>query len=215
MNTQKLAHQVLVIVAAIALFGVLLQLYISVSNAVLDGRGVISGLVRYVAYFTVLTNIFVALVTVLPILCPRSKLGLWFSKPIVMGCAVTAILFVALAYHFLLRHVWHPEGLQLIANYVLHYVTPASLVAYWLAFPPKQVLSRLAPIRWAIYPLAYFSYVLVRGLLGDTYPYYFIDVSVIGYGQTIINALALCLVYMILGALVLVVTKFRQAKNHE
>ena len=69
MNNQK----ALVLVAVIAWCGVLLQLYISLSNAVLDGRGVINGLVRYFAYFTILTNIFVdniilPLVNVLPIL---------------------------------------------------------------------------------------------------------------------------------------------------
>jgi hypothetical protein len=213
MNNEKLAQQALNLVAIVALFGVLLQLYISVSNAVLDGRGIVNGLMRYFAYFTVLTNIFVALVATQLALSSRSKLGKWLEKPVVVGCALTSILFVALAYHLLLRHVWHPEGLQLLANYVLHYVTPASLVVYWLVYPPKQVLNKLDPVRWAIFPSTYFIYVLGRGVLGDTYPYYFIDVSVIGYGQTIINALVLCMVYILLGALVLLVTKIRQAKQ--
>jgi hypothetical protein len=215
MNNRKLAQQALSLVAIIASFGVFLQLYISVSNAVLDGRGIMSGLMRYFAYFTVLANIFVVLVATMLAFNPRSKLGQWLEKPVVMGCVVTAILFVALAYHFLLRHVWHPEGLQLLANYVLHYVTPASLVVYWLVFPPKQMLNKLDPVRWTIFPVIYFIYALGRGVLGDTYPYYFIDVSVIGYGQTIINALVLCMIYIVLGALVLLVTKFRQAKNYE
>lgn len=209
MNNQK----ALVLVAVIAWCGVLLQLYISLSNAVLDGRGVINGLVRYFAYFTILTNIFVVLVATAPSLFRQSKLGQWFSTPVVMGCAVTAILFVGLAYHVLLRHVWHPEGLQLVADYLLHYITPASLVLFWIAVPPRQSLHKLDPVRWTIYPLGYFVYVLIRGLLGDTYPYYFINVSQIGYSQTIINALALCMVYVILGSLVFALTKYRQAQQ--
>ncbi|MCS5558076.1 MAG: Pr6Pr family membrane protein [Oceanospirillaceae bacterium] len=213
MNNQETAQKALVLVAVIAWCGVLLQLYISLSNAVLDGRGVINGLVRYVAYFTILTNIFVALVATAPALFKQSKLGQWFSTPMVMGSAVTAILFVGLAYNILLRHVWHPEGLRLVADYLLHYITPASLVLFWIVFPPRQTLSKLDPIRWAVYPLGYFVYVLIRGLLGDTYPYYFINVSQIGYGQTIVNALALCMVYVILGSLVLALTKYRQAQQ--
>lgn len=213
MINQKTAQKALVLVAVIAWCGVLLQLYISLSNAVIDGRGIINGFVRYFAYFTILTNIFVALVATSPPFFKQSKLGRWFSTPVVTGCAVTAILFVGLAYHVLLRHVWHPEGLQLVADYLLHYITPASLVLFWIVFPPIQPLHKLDPVRWAIYPLGYFVYVLIRGVLGDTYPYYFINVAEIGYGQTIINALALCMVYVILGSLVLALTKYRQAQQ--
>mgnify|MGYP003384543460 CR=1 FL=1 len=213
MINQKTAQKALVLVAVIAWCGVLLQLYISLSNAVIDGRGIINGFVRYFAYFTILTNIFVALVATSPPFFKQSKLGRWFSTPVVTGCAVTAILFVGLAYHVLLRHVWHPEGLQLVADYLLHYITPASLVLFWIVFPPIQPLHKLDPVRWAIYPLGYFVYVLIRGVLGDTYPYYFINVAEIGYGQTIINALALCMVYVILGSLVLALTKYRQAQK--
>ena len=196
--------------ALIAWFGVLLQLYLSLNQAHIDGRTLWSGLARYTAYFTVLTNLSVAIVASLPLLIPQSKLGRVCSQPIVLGCAVTAIAFVGLAYHVLLRHVWDPQGLQLVANYALHYITPISFFIYWVIYPRQLKSGYLLAVQWAVYPAAYLVYSMLRGAMGDTYPYYFIDVNLIGYGQVLINAVALSVIFMLLGTFILWLAKLRQ-----
>jgi hypothetical protein len=209
MKEQIAARSALAVLAAVSWAGVLLQFWLSVNLALANGNTVGGGIVVVLGYFTVLTNLFVALTATLPIIAGASTLGRWFAKPIVLGSAITSILMVGITYHFLLRNVWQPEGLQLIADNVLHYAVPILALAYWLVFTPRSELGILAPLAWCIYPLCYLVYVIVRGELLGTYPYYFIDVGSIGYRQAMLNSLGLLIAFIVLGAAVLVVARFR------
>ncbi len=130
-----------------------------------------------------------------------------------MACAATSIALVALAYHFLLSHVWNPQGLQWLADLLLHYLTPALYCAYWLFVAPKRSLAWWSPLAWSVYPLLYFAYVLLRGAVLGSYPYYFIDASALGYARTLLNASALMLAYLLVGwlflALLAMIGRFR------
>ena len=134
MDAQRsaLRRSALALVALIAWVGVLLQLYLSARLPLSSGKSVVEGLVGFFGYFTVLTNIFVALAAALPVMFGRSRLGRWFGTGMVLGCAVTAIVLVGVGYHFLLRNVWAPQGLQWIADVMLHYVVPMAYFAYWI-----------------------------------------------------------------------------------
>lgn len=195
--------------AVISWVGVLLQFWLSINLALTNGKTVGDGIVIYFGYFTVLTNLFVALAATLPLVADGSSLGRYFSKPMVLGAATTSILMVGLTYHFLLRNVWQPQGLQLIADTMLHYVVPILTLAYWLTFSSRAVLGFLAPIAWCLYPMGYFIYVLVRGELIGSYPYYFIDVTRLSYGKVLLHSFGLLVAFIILGAIVLAVTKLR------
>ena len=127
----------------------------------------------------------------------------------VLGSAVTSILIVGTTYHFLLRNVWQVQGLQLIADAVMHYVVPILAFAYWLVFPPRSKLGFLAPLAWCLYPMLYFVYVFARGELLGSYPYYFIDVTRLGYGKVMLNSFGLLISFIVLGAAVLAVATLR------
>jgi hypothetical protein len=191
----------LTLVAAIAWFGVLLQLYLSLRLAAHSGKSVVDGLVGFFGYFTVLTNIFVALAATLP-LFRSSRPGRWFGSAMALGCATTAIAFVGIVYHLLLRNLWAPAGLQWIADMTLHYVVPIALLAYWTIFPPTQKLPLWAPLAWCLYPVLYIAYALVRGELLGSYPYPFIDVTSLGYPRVLLNSLGLLVVFVVLGGAV-------------
>jgi hypothetical protein len=51
------------------------------------------------------------------------------------------------------------------------------------------------------YPSAYFGYLLVRGEVTGAYPYFFIDVSRLGYAQVLANAVGFSLLFLVLAAL--------------
>ena len=202
MRHEVASRPALATLAVIAWIGVLLQLWLSINLALANGKTVIDGVVVFFAYFTVLTNLFVALTATLPLIAGTSSLGRFFAKPMVLGCATTSILMVGITYHFLLRNVWNPQGLQLLADTLLHYAVPISTLMYWLAFSPRVKLSVLAPLAWCVYPLGYFVYVFARGELLGSYPYYFIDVGSIGYRQAMLNSFGLLLAFIALGAVV-------------
>ncbi len=199
----------LALVAVIAWLGVLLQLYLSVRLALGNGKSLVDGLVAYFGYFTVLTNIFVALACTLPLTLGSSRLGHWFGTGMVLGCTTTAILFVGIAYHVLLRHVWAPEGLQWVADMTLHYVVPTAVLVYWISFPPRQKLPAWTPLAWCIYPIIYIAYALARGELIGSYPYHFIDATSLGYPKVLINSLGLLVVFVLLGGVVYGIATFR------
>ncbi len=95
---------------------------------------------------------------------------------------------MGLAYSLLLRHLWQPEGFQLIADELLHDVMPVLFLIYWWRCVPKGSLRLKHIGAWIIYPLVYFAYALLRGDLLGQYQYPFIDVATLGYPQVFVNA---------------------------
>ncbi|MFN7121161.1 MAG: Pr6Pr family membrane protein [Hydrogenophaga sp.] len=197
------------LVALVAWFGVLLQLALSLQLAVANGKTAVDGLVVYLGYFTVLTNLLVAVSLSWPLLSPHSTPGRWFQRPGVASAIVVSIAIVGLAYHLLLRHIWNPQGLQWLADVTLHYAVPLlCLVHWWFAVPPARMAWR-APLAWAAWPLAYLVYALQRGVWLQSYPYPFIDVSALGYAQTLLNSAGLLAVFLVLGSVLVVVSRAR------
>jgi hypothetical protein len=192
------------LLAIVAWFGLLLQLWLSIRLALANGGVVIGGLITYFGYFTILTNIFVALISTAGSLsrgAPPARSFLY--SPPAVGCSTAAILVVGIGYHALLREVWAPQGVEWVANLVLHYIVPAGALLHWLAYPYADRPKWWTPLSWCWYPLAYFAYVMTRGEFLFSYPYPFIDVLALGYVQTILNAIGLLIGFIIVGYLLL------------
>ena len=210
-NTQRsgLHTLVLVILTALAWSGVLLQLWLSLNLALENGKSIGMGLIIYLGFFTVLTNIFVALILsfqlalTFKLTTKETPISRFFTHPQTMACAATSIVLVGLGYHFLLRHIWNPQGLQWLADVQLHYVMPVLFCLYWLFALPKSVLGWWSPLLACIYPVGYFAYALIRGSILGAYPYPFIDVTTIGYGLTLRNAFGLLIVFILVGFVLL------------
>lgn len=81
-------------VGVAAWFGVLLQLWLSVRFASANGESLLRGVVMYLGYFTVIINIFVALVCTAPSLRTSLRASTWLNRPAVMGCATTSIALI-------------------------------------------------------------------------------------------------------------------------
>ena len=121
-----------------------LQFYLSVVNG--SARGLPAGelVLRYVSFFTILTNMLVALVLTQAVLAPgRGILG----RPAVQAATAGYIAVVGLIYVVILRHTWAPTGLQWWVDVALHYAMPLLYLAFWLAFAAKGRL------RWAGSPI--------------------------------------------------------------
>lgn len=195
--------------AGLAWFGLGLQLVLSLRLVAQQGGTPLGGLVIYLGYFTVLTNLLVALTLSLALLRPASRAGRWCRRPGVASAVAVSIALVGLAYHLLLRHVWDPQGLQKLADLTLHYAVPLLCVLHWaLAVPPAR-MAWFAPLAWSVWPLAYLGYALLRGHWLGTYPYPFIDVAVLGYPRTLLNALGLLVAFLLVGTVFVAVARWR------
>jgi hypothetical protein len=110
------ARPLAALIAVTVWAAVLLQLYLSLGLVLAQGGTVARGLAMYFGYFTVLTNWLVCLAMTWPLLAPNSAPGRFFARPVVVGGVTACIAFVGLAYYVLLRHVWQPQGLRLLAD---------------------------------------------------------------------------------------------------
>lgn len=79
-------------------------------------------------------------------------------------------------------------------NIVLHYIMPIVLIADWLLYPPRTKLSYKIVTLWAVIPVAYVVYSLVRGAVISWYPYPFLNATANGYPSVIITTLILAVV---------------------
>lgn len=189
------------IAALLGWSALILQLYLLLRLTVADGRGVGGGIADYLAFFTIWTNILAALALAAPLVVPDSSVGRFFSRPGVNTAVAAAMALVGMSYSLFLRHTWSPQGLQLVADEALHDVMPILFLLYWwLAVPTGAVRWSDIP-RWCLYPAGYFLYALVRGALIGRYPYPFIDVGALGYGQVLINATGLLLGFTVIASI--------------
>src|SRR5215210_2133400 len=103
------------------------------------------------AYFTVLTNLLVA------VLFTGVALGVAsLRSPRLAAGTTLAIVLVGIVYYLLLRGLLELSGGDVIADFLLHTVTPIIVPIYWLTFVRKGDLTFRDPLIWALYPLAYF-----------------------------------------------------------
>ncbi|WP_413792446.1 MULTISPECIES: Pr6Pr family membrane protein [unclassified Pseudomonas] len=168
--------------------GLSIQLYLILLGRWELGASLLGGLVSFFSFFTVLTNLWVAVVLTWELTPRPSAARRWFLLPSVCSGVAVSIALVSLAYNLLLRHLWQPEGWQFVADELLHDVVPLLYLVYWWRWVPKGSL-RLGHLGlWILYPLVYFAYILLRGNLLAAYPYPFIDVADLGYPQVFINA---------------------------
>ena len=165
----------LVIIAIVGWYGLVLQLYLIIKKAGEEGTPMAGEVFRYFSYFTILTNLQVAVCVTFILLSPRSHAGRFFARPAVQSAIALYIMVVGITYSVALRHIWNPTGLQMVADRVLHDVIPVLFIFYWAFFVPKNSLTWSDPLWWLIYPFLYLVFVMTRGAITGEYPYYFLD----------------------------------------
>ncbi|MNG90255.1 hypothetical protein D3C81_526460 [compost metagenome] len=202
-------HPWLSLAAVLGWFGLAVQVYLVLLGRWQEQASLVGGLINVFGYFTVLTNTLVATVLSYAAFGHESGAKRFFLTPSVSSAVATSIVLVALAYSVLLRHLWHPQGWQWLADELLHDVMPLLFIVYWWVVVPKGSLRLWHLAAWAIYPAVYFAFALWRGSQIGVYPYPFIDVARLGYGQVMLNAFGVLLGFWAIGLLVLGLDRWR------
>ena len=149
-------------------------------------------------FFTITTNLAVALSLTIPLFAPNSQAGRFFRRPGVVTGLAASIALVAIVYELLLRQAWDPLGVALVSDLLVHYIVPTLYVLYWWIVTPKGPLQWQDAFVWISYPLGYAVYVLIRGEFINHYPYPFLDVTEIGYLTVFVFMLVLGLFFLLL-----------------
>jgi hypothetical protein len=146
------------------------------------------------AFFTILTNVLVAVV----FSCISIDRGILRADWIVAG-TILSILLVGVVNALLLWGQLELSGGSVLVDKLLHVVTPACALLFWIFFARKGRLSWRDPLLWAIYPLAYLVYGIARGATTGKYAYPFLNVLTLGWSRTALNALFIAAAFMACG----------------
>jgi hypothetical protein len=193
-------------IAVVAWFALVLQFLVMVQQAA-PGRSLFA-VINYFSFFTILTNLLVALGASVPLVAPQSAAGRFFLRPSIQSAIAVYIAIVGITYSLLLRQLWNPQGAQKIADVLLHDVVPVLYIAFWIFLVPKFTLRWSDAVRWLTFPLLYMAYTLGRGFVSHWYPYYFIDVDTIGLSRALIHAAELLLAFFGLGLLLIAIGRW-------
>ena len=164
--------------------------------------------VRVLSYFTIQSNILLAVVFAL------SARRAWAARrPLPSAWTGATLLYItitALVYHLLLADASPVfsmtgstsalTGRQWISNQILHTVVPIAALLDWLLLTPRGRLHLRQAATWLLYPLAYLLFSFARGelILPGTpgrYLYPFLDVDLHSYKNVLANALLLGLAF--------------------
>lgn len=198
--------------AALAWFAVLLQLYLIIENRI---RPIFDTIIQFFSYFTILTNILVAVCFTMLLLQSESARKNFFASSKVLTAVTVYIAIVGLVYNLILRNIWKPQGIQYVVDELLHSVNPVLFILFWVIFVPKKALQWKDAFPWLIYPFIYCIYILIRGALSGLYPYPFIDVNNLGYNNVLINTGFLFLAFLLISLLFVAIGKLMtKASGH-
>jgi len=177
-------------------------LAIQFSESYANHLDVISTLWALGRFFTVLTNLVVAVT--MTWVAVGKKVSVNF-----LGGVTLSILLVGAVYVTLLQGLHVLTGARHLADILLHKVSPILMALWWLLFAPRAKLRWSAALWWMAYPLAYLIYVLARGQFDHKYPYPFLDVSKLGWTQTALNTGGIALGFILAGLLLVWIDRWR------
>ena len=173
----------------------------------------------FFSYFTILSNILVAVV-----LCFEAKRSLQ-GKPLsprferIRSAAVFCILTTGLIYTLFLRGPGGPgnPGMQGMVpdsipwiNAVFHYIMPWVMLGDWLLFPPKKPTHWHSILAWILLTATYLVYVELLGLFTNSYPYFFLDPTTFhGYAGVLRASIAFIPFFAVFGVALVVLNRIR------
>lgn len=153
------------------------------------------------SFFTNLTNLLI-IVMAGALLLGRGRLYRWFKSPVVQSACCLYIAFVGLGFWFILGG---PTYVQTVWDWIpevtAHTLSPILGVVFFVRGVPRGALTWKHPFLWLAYPIAYLIYWLIRGPIVGYYPYFFIDVNLLGYAGVAAWSGALIALFLALGTM--------------
>ena len=149
---------------------------------------VLERLLDWSSYFTILSNVVVAVVLSALVLRPAlftrdDRVGaLWRTLRL---DSVLMIVITGVVYNLLLAG-GEKAGWDALSNTLLHVVVPLVTPIVWIISGPRGLISARTIGASLLLPLAWAAYALVRGQVIGAYPYPFLDVSSNGLASVLV-----------------------------
>ena len=194
----RTAHLVVAVVTSAAL---LLQLALVLSgSAVLvedDPPGLAARVYRFFAYFTVQSNLLVAVVSFALARDPALDRTAW---RVVRLAGLVGITVTGLVHFFLLRPLLDLDGADWVADKLLHMVVPVLAVAVWAWVGPRPRFVVREAAYALVWPLVWLAWTLVVGQVDGWVPYPFLDADTEGWGAVAVVSVGITVLFVVLFA---------------
>lgn len=197
------------ILSIISWLTIVIQLLLIVENRVVT---LFETLVRFFSFFTILTNILVAIVFTIHWMKPQNKTTFFLTESTKTAVGVY-IFVVGFVYNTILRFIWQPKGLQLIVDEMLHLIIPIFYIVFWIKNVKSSELNYKLIFKWLRYPILYLTVILILGSYSNYYPYPFLDVIKFGYPDVMKNILFLSLFFGVVSYLFIIIAKFKSNRK--
>lgn len=201
MGDQRVARWFFGVTSALVTFGIVLQLQVAATNDSGYFEAVPARIVNVLSYFTVQSNILVALTTGL-LAVQLNRTQTWFR--VLRLSALIGITITGIVFHLALKGLTELTGPAVTADWILHTASPILCVIGWVIFGPRGwVTSRIVKLS-VLFPVLWLAYTLVRGALVEDrtgrnfYPYPFLDVVEHGYARVAVSVLLVAILFFVL-----------------
>jgi hypothetical protein len=195
------------IIAIAAWLGLLLQFVLTLADPITLDVPIFERIIRFFSFFTILSNLMVALASSAIAFFPNSKLGRFVNSASVLAAIAVYITIVGIVYSAFLRGVVELTGWHVTSDHIIHDIVPPAFVLYWLILAPKAGITWIDPVKWLIFPALYIVYSLIHGALDNWYPYWFADVSKLGYPTALQNSAFVLVAFLIVGLIYAAIAK--------
>lgn len=194
----------------ISCFAVITQFILMIQNRQTD---IFETIIRFFSFFTILTNILVALYFTVRVFKITKKPMFLFNKLGSLTAITVFILLVGIVYQIILRSIWKPEGLQRLIDELLHSIIPLYFFIYWFKFSKKEDTNFSIFKYWLIYPVVYFIFIIIRGSFSKFYPYPFVNANELQLHQIAINFMAITFFILFLYVILLFISRNSKQKT--
>ncbi|HEY5288554.1 MAG TPA: Pr6Pr family membrane protein [Caulobacteraceae bacterium] len=189
--------------ALVAWGGLALQFALTFQTMTSEGASPGAALWRYLGYFTILTNLGVAIIASMMTLAPGAPV----AGPRARLMTAASIAFVGIVFSVALRSTWSPTGWQAVANHALHDATPLLFLLSWAL--AGHGLLKWRDAGWALVPPGlYCAYALIRGTVDGWYAYWFLDPAKLGLAKLSLSIAALLAALLIVAVMLVAVDKW-------
>ncbi len=199
--TPARARTVHLVVAAVAWFAVVFQLVLVLQgSAVLvedDPPGMGERVYRFFAYFTIQSNLLVAITSTALARDPGLDRRGW---RVVRLAGVVGITVTGLVHFFLLRPLLDLDGADWVADKLLHMVVPVLAVAAWAWVGPRPRTTWREAAYGLLWPVVWLAWTLVVGQVDGWVPYPFLDADEEGWGSVVVVSIGVTALFLALFA---------------
>lgn len=147
------------------------------------------------SYYTIQSNLAVVILISIRIYYRIHKKTITHFISILTSATTSWLLVTGLGFILLLSAIYHPEGIKMISNISLHYVTPTLMLIYFFFSENKVKIKKTLSLLFISYPLAYCIISLIRGGITGFYPYWFLNPT-IAYPEGVGSLLNVLLIFI-------------------